>query len=185
MRFTDDQLRKFAHWESVAPGFDGDDPTPIKSYIEPAIARITASGQFFWHILEDGGHGNYYAVFLYGVEFQADISGLLKYVAVATPGICVCLSLLAPVAVFGPHCPHIRPKFFGGGYVEPEDVRDPADASNPLELSIVREFAQTPYTFMTRADVCVALPEGIPPIDYCDVKEPWNKVFHAIFSNSD
>jgi hypothetical protein len=189
MRFSDEQLKRFAEWESVVPGFDRNvaynDDQAIHRHISPLIAEITASGQLTSHQFEDGGLSNHFAFFLHHSSDLPDVSTFEDYSAVEVPGITVYLSLLAPVGVFGRSSSQIGPRCWIWGTLEISDVRDGSEAEGELERSLLSAISKTPYQLLSRADVAEPLPAGIHPYEYCFCEEPWDKVFHALFANTD
>ena len=127
---------------------------------------------------------NYYAFLLYR---RRDYKRPGKDGAVRLPGVTAYMSLLAPVAVFG----RTVSKLYDNTWTRPQhhlelsEVLDPTTAEGDLETLLMAAVASTPYTFLSPEDVSQPLPEGVTPYEYCYCAEPWDKIFHILFSDTD
>jgi hypothetical protein len=188
MRFSKEQLQRFAEWKSVVPGFRHDvaynDNQAIHHHILPLVAEITASRQITSHQFEDGGLSNYFAFFLHYSSDLPEFSNI-EYDGVEVPGVTVYLSLLAPVGVFGRSSSFIGARCWSWGYLEISDVLNASEAEGELERSLLSAISKTPYQLLSRTDIAEPLPAGVHPYEYCFCEEPWDKVFHALFTNTD
>jgi len=187
MNFSDDDLRKFASWESVALDFDRNVPVhqdrAMREHIQPLILQITQSGMFEAHILEDGGLTNYFAMLVCAADIHKEY--LLSEVPREVSGLMVLLSLLAPVGVFGRSAISLSRTSAAWTLLEPHDVADPAKAKGLFEEAVLSATKVSAYVYLSRAEIEKPLPAGIVPYEYCLSNEPWDRVFHVLFSNTD
>jgi hypothetical protein len=183
MEFSNEQLEKFSQWQPVEPGYDRDIATEkcpiINGYIKPLMNDLSSTQDVFCETLEDGGMSNYYSFFLYRSKRKIGVF----------PGLMIYLSLLAPVGVFGQSIisGSFRSKnlscMFSG--LEPEEVCDVKKVSGELETLFIKLIATTPYRLLTPEEVLRPLPQDITPPECYNCSQPWDKVFHVIFSQTD
>jgi hypothetical protein len=180
MRFTDKESSRIAAWTPVVAGFDREDPT-IDGFIKPIIDQLTAEGRLVVRVLQDGGLSNYYS---FGVSDAA--LGPVGSDARSAPCVLVQLSLMAPVGVFGQTSFSAGDDFFSWSNLEPEQVCDPADAEDWIAKAVVAAVSEvSPYALLTREVTDRPLPVGVEVSEYCLCREPWDRVFHALFADTD
>jgi hypothetical protein len=184
MRFTDEELAKIATWNPIAPGFDRDDAT-IEAHIRPILDRLTADPRLKLNVMQDGGLANYFGFLVY----EAAAARLLPDGWVRdVPCVVVKLSLMAPVGVFGQssfsEC--VKPWIFGCSNLGPEQVCDPAAPPDWISAAVVAATHEaSPYQLVGREVTDQPLPSGVSVYEYCLCPEPWDRVFHALFADTD
>jgi hypothetical protein len=173
MRFTAEELESIAGWEPIAPGFDRDDAT-LRAHIQPILDRLASNRALAYHVVQDGGMANYFA-------FIVHETGLSR-----GPCIGVYLSLMAAVGIIGRTTFSTGPDFFWWNHIGPEHVCDLESCTSTLERSVVEAVRDSScYELLGRQITDTCLPEGIEIYEYCLCKEPWDRVFHALFSDTD
>lgn len=187
MTFSDEDLRKFASWDSVALGFDRNvsrhQDRAICEHIQPLILELTRSGKLKAHILEDGGVTNYFAMLVCAEDIHKE--ALLSEEPREVPGLMVLLSLLAPVGVFGRSTISLGRTYRAWSLLEPHEVADPTKAEGLFEEEVLGATKLSAYVYLSRAEIEKPLPAGVVPYEYCLSNEPWDRVFHVLFSNTD
>lgn len=173
MRFTAEELKSIAGWEPVAHGFDRDDAT-LAVHIQPILDCLCLDRSLRCHTVQDGSTANYFA-------FVVHEAGLTR-----GPCMAVFLSLMAAVGIIGRTTFWEGPDFFGWNHVGPEDVCDLESCTSPIERSVVEAVRDSScYELLGRQVTDARLPEGIEIYEYCLCEEPWDRVFHALFSDAD
>lgn len=178
--FSADEIARIASWQSIHPGFDRDEST-VNERIRPILDAITANAGTAFYIVESGGLANYFAFFVYQSFDAGSIGGTYQQVE----GINVYLSLLAPVGVFGKSEASFGPDSFAWGPLDIPQLLDPRAPPNPLAALVVEAVSKSDYRLLSRAAVDVSLPAGVQPYEYCLSAEPWDRLYHAMFANTD
>ncbi|HEY8747995.1 MAG TPA: hypothetical protein VIM11_08475 [Tepidisphaeraceae bacterium] len=184
MRFSYEELSKIADWAAVAPGF-GRDRTTIDTHIGPILDRLAADERLARAVSKDGGTSNYFAFYVYpatrGFVYSHANSDVRR-----VPCVAVQLSLLAPVGVFGESTFFEGERFFASSNLEIEQVCDPASPPSWVaEAVIAATHGASAYRFVGRHMIEQLLPPGIEVYEYCLSAKPWNRVFHAMFADTD
>jgi hypothetical protein len=188
MAINTEDLTRFAQWEPVATGFDRDELT-IHEHIQPILDRIGVSQdvpgshlqKVAYSIFEDGGLTNYFAFFVFYSRDEGRAVGAYRYQA----GISLYLSLLAPVGVCGHAERMLGRDVSGPPYLEIEDLVDPHEPQDSLAALVVAAVHASDYRLLSPQEARQPLPEGIQPYEYCMCREPWDRVFHVLFANTD
>jgi hypothetical protein len=180
MRFTDEKIASIAAWTPIVAGFDREDST-IDEFLKPIIDRLTAEGRLVVRVLQDGGLSNYYSFYVSDAAL-----GPVGSDARSAPCVLVQLSLLAPVGVFGHSTFSSGADFFSWNNLGPEQVCDPAAAEDWIANAVVAAVAEgSPYALLTREVTDRPLPASVEVWEYCLCKQPWDRVFHALFADTD
>lgn len=181
MRFTDEELAKIAAWAPVVPGFDRDDAT-VEKYIRPILDRLSADGRVAVQVMQDGGLSNYFAFLVHEAVAGPPPKEEFRRVPCAV----VQLSLMAPIGVFGQLTSSQRDKYFGWSNLQPDQVCDPALPPNWVAAAVVAAVhEESPYRLVGREVTDQHLPPGVAVFEYCLCAEPWDRVFHALFADTD
>ena len=188
MLLTTDDLIRIAGWEPAVAGFDRDEAT-VEKYIQPILDQIgvpeNALGSVFekvaYNIFETGGLSNYFAFFVFCPQDRGREHAVYRFQA----GITVYLSLFAPVGVIGK-----AERMLGQGveappYLEIEDLIDPCDCASPLAVLTAKAISTAEYRLLSPNEARQPLPPGVQPYEYCMCHEPWDRVFHGLFANTD
>jgi hypothetical protein len=180
MGFTDEELARISSWVPIAPGFDRGGTT-VEAYIHPILAKLSENRRIGLRVTQDGGMANYFGFLVFDATVRPPGSAVRGVRCVA-----VQLSLMAPVGVFGPSTFSESELFFGWSNLEPEQVLDPLAQSDWAALAVVGAVHEvSPYRLVGREVTDRLLPPGIVINEYCLCAEPWNRVFHALFADSD
>jgi hypothetical protein len=188
MAINTEDLTRFAQWEPVAPGFGRQDLT-VQKHIQPILDRIGVSADVLgcnfekvaYCVFEQGGLSNYFAFFVFRPGDKELTIGPYR----CQSGISVYLSLLAPIGVFG-HTEQMRgDAVYFPPYLEIENLLDPNDANDPLTSTVIAAVQASEYRLLCPEDAQQRLPSGIEPYEYCMCNQPWERVFHVLFANTD
>jgi hypothetical protein len=179
MHLTNDEIRLIAEWEPIQEGFGRDDDrTGIR--IRDIAKRIN-SGDFRCRILEEDGLSNYFVLLAFNIadagwdeDLQWGADGLLVY-----------LSACAPVGVVGRSHLCRGSNSASHGQLEIEKLISPDQLGDPLGQKVVEALYSGGYQLLSVEEVSRPLPPGVEPYEYCFSSEPWDRVFHALFGNTD
>jgi len=181
MNFTDEDLANIASWTPVAPGFDREDAT-IETHIRPIIDRLSADTRLGHRVTQDGGMSNYYAFLVFEAAMGSPPGGVARGV----PCVVVQLSLMAPVGVFGKSTFSKTLTTFGWSNLGPDQVCDPDFMPDWISAAVVDAVHQaSPYRLVGRDVTDRPLPPGVSIYEYCLSTEPWDRVFHELFADTD
>jgi hypothetical protein len=181
MRFTDKELANIASWNPTTPGFDRDDAT-INACIRPILSRLSFDSRLGLRTTHDGGLSNYFAFLVFDAALGRPPGGE----ALDVPCIEVQLSLMVPVGVYGLSAFSEGERYFGSDNLEPEQVHDPASPPNWIAAAVITAIHEaSPYRLVGREVTDQPLPKGVEIYEYCLCAEPWDRVFHALFADTD
>jgi hypothetical protein len=125
---------------------------------------------------------NYFAFFVY----DADARRLLGGEARGVPCVVAQLSLMAPVGVYGRSTFSESERSFGWSNLGLEQVCDPASPPDWMAAAVVASVHEaSPYRLVGREVTDQPLPPGVDVYEYCLCAEPWDRVFHALFADTD
>jgi hypothetical protein len=181
MGFTDEELANIASWTPVASGFDRDDTT-IEAHIRPILDRLSADTRLRLRVVRDGGMSNYFAFLAYDAAAGCPPGGEVRGV----PCVVVQLSLMAPVGVYGQSTFSEGERYFGWSNLGPEQVCDSASPPDWTAAAVVEAVhGASPYRLIGREVTDQPLPAGVEIYEYCLCERPWNRVFPALFADTD
>ena len=179
MHLTPEDIATIAGWQSTQDGFSRDDPkTGVR--VRSIADRLRSPGHLSCDILWDDGLKNYFVLFAYIVadvpsfSFAHSVEGLLIY-----------LSACAPVGVVGRSSRCVDPGLRSHDPLEIADLIDPDNPTGDLEKATIDAIRSEGYEVLSAEAVSKPLPPGVTPLDYCDGRSPWDRVFHALFSDTD
>ena len=179
MHLTDDEIRLIAEWEPIQEGFGRDDDrTGVR--IRDIADQINSSGDFGCEILADDGLSNYFELFAFNVADAPPQDGLRR-----VDGLLVYLSACAPVGVVGRSQKCIGAEFSSRGPLEIDKLIYPDHLCDPLEQKVFEAIRFGGYQLLSVEEISRPLPPGVEPYEYCFSSEPWDRVFHALFGNTD
>ena len=93
---------------------------------------------------------------------------------------------MAPVGVFGGSTFSEGEDYFACGNLGPDQVCDPASPSGWVaEVVVAAVHGISPYRLVGREVTDQPLPPGVEIYEYCLSTEPWDRVFHALFADTD
>lgn len=96
------------------------------------------------------------------------------------------LSLMAPVGVYGQSTFAVIERSVGWNNLGPEQVSDPDAPPDEIAAAIVAAIRElSPYRLVGREVTDQPLPIGVKIYEYCLCDEPWDRVFHALFADTD
>jgi hypothetical protein len=169
-----DDLQKLQDWQPIAPKFgrDGDFHDRV---VAPLISKLQALPRSQVLVIASGGLSNYAAVF---VHARRGDNGKIE-------GLHVCMSLLGPFAAIGRKTAYISGNAFSHGGLEPEELLVSGDPASEFERSVFSLIEAAGYGVLSPEQARERLPDGITPYEYCLGKEPWDRVFHVLFSDTD
>jgi hypothetical protein len=179
MPLTNDDITAIAEWQSIQEGF-GREEAQTSIRIKAIVDRINLCGDHGCELLEDDGLSNYFTLFAFNV---ADVPSNDPYRRV--DGLLVYLSACGPIGVTGPCRKCVGLGFSSHDPLQIETLSSPDQPSGPLEEKVFEAIRLGGYELLSVAEVSKPLPHGVKPFDYCFSPEPWDRVFHALFGNSD
>lgn len=180
MIFTRQQLEQLAAWQNVDGGYQRD--FAFESDVEPFLPALFSSRKYRWCVLENGGMSNYFAIAVYPSHLRGLIPKLERFDGTA---LAVYLSALMPVGVMGWLTLSVSIHSSAWHGMDPEDVIPPVPEEGEIVQTTLAAFERSRYKFLDPETVNDPLPAGIVPFEYCYGKEPWDRVFHVLFSNTD
>jgi hypothetical protein len=171
MHLSESEIRNLAQWRSLekAP------PLLSNSDISVGLSRslnVAVSTRQLESAVS--GLSNYNSFFISaGENQQGACQGILLYV-----------STLSPIAAMSEATIHFAHGAYSYSGVEPDQLLEPDDPSTLAGVLSVL-LVQHGYRLMSKSEAIAPLPDGVQPYEYCLGKEPWTKVFHVLFSNTD
>lgn len=172
VEFTETELERLSAWKPLGTFPDGQNPVsdlivPVLDHVMTQTRTISRPG--------NGGCGNYWSVLLFreSDQHQSQIQCHFLY-----------FSLLAPLAVVG-----LTTAIGGSDGIlgwSGLDIDDLVTPDHDLITSALNDALQeSPYQLLPPACVTQRLPETIRPTEYCLSPEPWDRVFHVLFTDTD
>jgi hypothetical protein len=179
MTLTSEEIAMIAAWQPILTGFGRED-SRTAARIRVIADQLKAVGDIDCEILQDDGTSNYFTLFAYVVEDVPTFP-----LAKAVQGLLIYLSACASVCVVGR-----SQKCAAAGISshEPLDIDMLLAPDRPechLEQMAFGAVRSSGYEIMTTGDVSQPLPLGVEPFEYCLSPKPWDRVFHALFANTD
>jgi hypothetical protein len=181
LAFSPEQLRKIANWEPAATQFI--DVDPFLQFIAPALESLPTT--YSHSIIERGDNGNYAHIFVYPVLSPEDLRESRHHRPVIVDGLNAYLSLTTPIAAIGFAQGRIASGSVGAGILDLDHVIEPTSGIDAITDAVLNVVANTPYQFVNQAFLSDPLPDDIVPDEYCLGREPWDRIFHILFANSD
>lgn len=179
MPLSNDQLATIADWQATQAGFGRDAPqTAIR--VRAIAARVAASDGFGCELVEEDGMSNYFVLFTYRVADVPTCAAARK-----VDGLLIYLSACAPVGVVGRTRKFVCDEPTSAPILEMEMLLEPSAPACPLAEVTLEAIRAGGYQILTAEELSKPLPAGIKPLDYCLSREPWDRVLHALFSNTD
>lgn len=179
MFLTNEEIAAIAQWQPICPGFGRDD-TQTSARVLAIKDRINASGEFGCELVFDDGLANYFTLFSYLV---ADVPSYA--LARSVEGLLIYLSACGPVSVAGR-----SRKCVGEGILTHDPLRydalmAPDHPGTRLEATILEAIRSGGYELLTPQEALSPLPSGVVPWEYHHAPGPCDRVFHALFANTD
>ncbi len=78
-----------------------------------------------------------------------------------------------------------EPYLCGVSYLGFDSLIAPVRGIDDLVDAILDAFHDSVYRFLDREELAQHLPAHITPDEYCMCAEPWDRVFHVLFANTD
>ena len=179
MCLTDWQISAIAQWQPTQLGFGRDDPqTPLR--VQQIVDQIKSSGGFACDLVADDGLANYFVLFAYA---NADVNPSLPYPR--AEGLLIYLSACGPVGVAGKSRRCVGPGFRSFDPLDIEALIDPDAIHCELERCARDALQRSGYRLLAGEEVSRPLPPGVEPDEYCRGPEPHDRVFHALFAETD
>ena len=183
MLFSKSQLEKIAAWESPDETFATTDP--VEQHIQPAILALTRTGYYENSIADDGGLSNYYAFAVYPPLTKSQLSSARHFKPFHGACTLVYLSLMVPVGAIGRGTITISSHSYVSGRMKLDSIQTPERGSEKTIDAILDAFDGSVFHFLDRQAFSEPLPPDIKPSEYCLCDEPWDRVFHVLFANTD
>lgn len=168
-------LLKLAEWKPIAAGFGRDDESTYQNKVAPVFREIEKLERGDARVMSDGGLSNYASAFVHN---RRGDSGNIK-------GLYIYLSLLAPLAAIGRETAYVTGKAQGYGMIEPSAVLNQENLESEFEKSVWHIVESGGFKIISPREASTPLPSGVMPYEYCLNDEPWDCVFHVLFSDTD
>jgi hypothetical protein len=179
MPLTNDEIRAIAEWQPMKSGFGRDEhQTAVR--IQGIADRISSFGDLACKILVDDGLSNYFVLFAFVAP-----AGTSDTRFCGVEGLLIYLSSCGPVGVVGRSRAYPGADYAVHVQLQIETLVSPDQPNGRLEELGFEAIRSAGYEILSVADVAKPLPDGIEPFDYCLCPKPWNRVFHALFGNTD
>lgn len=185
MTFTDKQLENIAKWKPADERFTSVDP--VQKYILPALSFFDESDCWKSSIIDNGSGGlsNYYSVAIYPMLTKKELSSARHYKPYHGDAVLVYLSLMYPVGAIGRTSISLSALMFAHDPLELDSLVRPVRGIDKTIDAILHAFQDSIYQFLDRESLSQPLPPHIKPDEYCLCDEPWDRVFHVLFANTD
>jgi hypothetical protein len=176
---TDLQISQIASWAPIYEGFGRDEPETSER-IKRIVQRINASAAFRCDSLEDDGLANYFVLFAYTA---ADVPPFV--LARRVDGFLIYFSACGPFAVVGRSRKCAGSDFIAHDPLKISNLIDLATIDGELEKAVLEAIRCEGYELLPPQEASQPLPVGVEPEEYCYDDEPRDRVFHAMFANTD
>lgn len=183
MSFSEEQLEKIAAWQVADERFASIDP--MTTYIRPAVSTLAESGRWQCHIVDDGGLSNYCSIGVHRSLNKDELSCSRQHKPYRGDGVFAYLSLMVPVGALGRTSFTIASDMFGADPLGMASIIAPARGTDDIVDAILDAFSESIYRFLDGDTLSQRLPRHIKPDEYCLCDEPWDRVFHVLFANTD
>jgi hypothetical protein len=179
MPLTNNEIKAIAEWQPIRLGFGREDAqTAIR--IQGIVARLNSSGDLGCEMLEDDGLSNYFVLFAF---VEADVPS--NAIARSVEGLLIYLSACAPVGVVGRSRKCVGEGFLSHDPLQIDTIVAPDHPNGRLEEKTFEVIRSGGYELLSADEVSKPLPTGVKAYEYCFSPEPWDRVFHALFGNTD
>ncbi len=168
-------MRCLADWQAIAPGF-GRDSNVFERHIQPILQQLEKldTTRDIW-VIENGGNSAHVCAFVRSKNNDNP----------ANNGMYVYMSLLAPIAAVARGHALVDKKIQSFKPPEPSEVLTLATAENDWERAVITAIEHGGFELLTPQQAMTPLPAEVTPYEYCLTAEPWDRLFHVLFSLSD
>lgn len=177
---TENEIRMISEWQPIRDGYGrGADQTAIR--IAGIAHRIASSGDIGCEFVADDGLSNYFVLFAYPV---ADVPS--NPISRKVEGRLIYLSACGPVGVIG--CSRkfvVPPPPSSHEPLHIDLLLAPDLVHSRMDTVVIEAIRFAGYELLRPDEVSQPLPEGVVPYEYCHCAQPWDRVFHALFANTD
>jgi hypothetical protein len=179
MSLSAEQIAKIAAWQPIEPGFGRDNPqTSVR--IHHLAKLLTSAKEFGCDLIADDGLAIYFTMFAY---LTAHVDPRSPYRRVE--GVLAYLSACGPVSVLGRSRRCVGHGFNSYDPFTIDTLLEPDAVNSDLDRNAVEAIRQGGYDVLGKEQGSEPLPHGIRPFEYCLGQEPWDRLFHALFANTD
>jgi hypothetical protein len=171
MPLNEEEIRSLSEWQCLV-----ETPPPLSQHhiSEDLSKRLGTAVSVRQLDSAESGLSNYDSLFIsLKANQQGKCQGILLYTS--------SLSKIAAISEATIYFAHGAYSYSG---IEPDQLLEPKDPST-LVGALSALLLKSGYHLISKAEALVPLPNGVQPYEYCLSKEPWNKVFHVLFSNTD
>ena len=173
--FNHEQLLKLSKWEPLEQDFGREDHRCYEAIVRPLRQSLMSQESVRALYLDFGNLAIFATVFIYeGKGDVGSVAGLLVY-----------LSLLTPVAAMGRSNVHIAENECGWSSLEPSQILSADELTAPHEQFAVAWITSVGLRLLGREEALEKLPDDVRPFEYCLNAEPWDRVFHVLFAETD
>ncbi|MDP6467767.1 MAG: hypothetical protein QF918_08505 [Pirellulaceae bacterium] len=182
MIFTVSQLERIAAWKPADERLACDDP--IERHIQPAVSALT-SRRWQCHVVDDGRLSTYYSIAIHPSPKSPPELLSPPFTPYKGDALLIYLCLKFPVGVIGPTSIVDEPNFFTARPLDLNSIITPVKHVSAAVDDVLDVFDESIYRFLNDVELSQRLPPHVAPNEYCLCDEPWDRVFHVLFANTD
>ena len=184
-RFTREELGRLAKWEVIDSDFCPE------NLIEMAAKKVRLQG-YVCKTSRENGLANYYIAFTHVPLTVNQKRTASFHHPIRLDGVTAYFNRCVPVAAFARTSAiiaaiDVKNELTISSSLSPNlpNVIDPVPGNDPIVDAILHAFLGSPYEFWNKDDLSEPLPLDVEPFEYCLGDEPWDRVFHVLFANTD
>lgn len=179
MQLTDQEIAELASWGQINPDY-GRDNTQTERRVNQIVTQLNATADYACQLLQGDGLSNYFVLFAYQ---RAAVPK--NPTADFVPGLLLYINAGAPIFVAGHSRKVVGPGFYSFAPLELSQLLTTDHATDKFEADIFHLLSSHGYQLLTAEDASRQLPAGVEIYEYCFCNQPWDRVFHALFANTD
>lgn len=166
-------IKALAEWQPI----EEVSPSEVIANLELRFAQTFGPEKIQIKHLEnsDSGLSSYDLYFVAPVERQYG----------NTEGVAIYLSCFIRVAAIGVMAGFFSPQACSYAGIRPEDIAASVGPEALLLQTSLNAVRESNYHLLTKEEALCRLPSGVVPYEYCFGPEPWDRVFHVLYSNTD
>lgn len=173
-------MRRLAEWQALVNGFGREDDGAFRRKVQPILRRLKnlPQTQDVW-VIENGGNSAHACVFIQGKNHDNTPGNESGQNCL---GLYLCLSLLTPIAALARGSAHVAQHSRSYSMPEPEELITPELTRNDWEQAVMASVKHGGFELLTAQQALTPLPAGVASCGYCLTNEPWDRLFHVLFS---
>ena len=179
MLLTDDEIDAIAKWQPIHEEY-GRENSQTAIRVKLIVERINSYADIGCELLEDDGLSNYFVLFAF-TRVDVPSNALSRKVE----GLLIYLSACGLIGVIGRSQKSVGPGFSSHDPLQIEALTSLLQPIGRIEGVVIEAIQFCGYKLLSAEEVSRPLPLGVTPFEYCFSSEPWDRVFHTLFGNTD